>query len=51
VRKRTLASYLPYNVLRFLNRHWKLSEDPADGWTFWLDADYYKYVRREHGSR
>lgn len=40
-----LVSLLPFRVIRFLNRHWRLQEDPADGWTFWTDADYRKYCR------
>jgi hypothetical protein len=46
-RWRTLASLLPDRFLRFLTRHWKLDYDPSDGWTFWLDASYVKYVRKE----
>lgn len=40
-----LASFLPLPVLRFLGRHWRLGEDEADGWNFWIDADYHKYCR------
>jgi hypothetical protein len=28
-------------------RHWRLGYDPADGWTYWMDASYHKYVRRD----
>jgi hypothetical protein len=38
---------LPEALLRFLNRHWRLFYDEADGWTYWLDVSYYRYVRKE----
>lgn len=41
------ASLLPEKVLRWLERHWKLDYDPADGWTFWTDASYYKWCRKD----
>jgi hypothetical protein len=44
-----LASRLPERVLRFLNHCWRLDYDPSDGWTFWLDASYARYCRRERG--
>ena len=44
---RPLASLLPDRVLRFIERHWKLDYDPADGWTFWTDASYYKWCRKD----
>lgn len=44
---RPLASLLPEKVLRWFDRHWKLYLDPADGWTFWTDASYSKYVRKD----
>lgn len=43
---RTVASLLPNWVLNLLIRHWKLDYDPADGWTFWLDASYVKWCRK-----
>lgn len=43
-----VASYLiPERALRFLGRHWQLDRDPADGWTYWLDVSYWRYVRRD----
>lgn len=42
-----VASLLPFRVLRFIGRRWTPGYDPADGWHFWLDADYAKYVRRD----
>lgn len=38
---------LPECVLRFLHRHWRVAYDPSDGWTFWLDASYARYCRRD----
>lgn len=44
---RALASFLPDRLLRWLGRHWLLCYDPDDGWTFWIDASYAKYIRKE----
>jgi hypothetical protein len=44
---RPLASLLPEKVLRWLERHWKLYYDPSDAWTFWTDASYYKWCRKD----
>jgi hypothetical protein len=41
------ASLLPEWALSWLIRHWKLDYDPADGWTFWLDASYHKWCRKD----
>jgi hypothetical protein len=48
---RVLASLLPEWLLSFLIRNWKLDYDPSDGWTFWLDASYYKYCRKDERKR
>jgi len=42
-----LASLLPFAVLRWIGRRWKLCMDPSDGWTFWLGADYLRWVRHD----
>jgi hypothetical protein len=42
-----LASLLPVRVLHWLERHWQLAYDPADGWTFWTDASYHKWCRKD----
>lgn len=44
---RPLASLLPEPVLRWLDRRWRICEDDADGWTFWTDASYHRYVRHD----
>lgn len=47
-----IVSRIPEPVLRFLDRHWRIGEDPADGWTYWLDASYARWVRndmKKHG--
>lgn len=41
------ASYLPNPLINWCVRHWKLRYDPTDGWTFWLDASYLKYCRKD----
>ncbi|HWI69000.1 MAG TPA: hypothetical protein VNS88_11585 [Nitrospiraceae bacterium] len=50
-RWRTVASFLPDRLLAFLILHWKLAQDPSDGWTFWLDASYVKWVRADKRKR
>ena len=47
----SIASYLPEILLRFLERHWQLMRDPADGWNFWTQANYYKWVRNDQRWR
>jgi hypothetical protein len=42
-----IVSRLPESFLQFLDRHWQLDYDPSDGWTFWMDASYAAYCRRE----
>jgi hypothetical protein len=41
-----LASLLPERLLTLLDRHLALHRD-LDGWSFWLDASYLRWVRRE----
>lgn len=43
-----VVSLLPEWVLKLLNRYWtSVGYDPSDGWTYWLDASYHKYCRKE----
>jgi hypothetical protein len=44
---RPLCSLLPEKLLRKLDYWWPLYRDEADGWTFWTDASYHKYCRKE----
>jgi hypothetical protein len=46
-RLRPLVSLLPDSVLNWLVKHWMLDYDPSDGWTFWIDVSYYKWVRKD----
>lgn len=50
-RLRTLASLLPERMLRWLDHHWKLDYDHTDGWTFWLDASYAKWCRKDKRAK
>jgi hypothetical protein len=38
---------VPEWALRLLNRYWRVDFDPTDGWTFWLDASYARWCRRD----
>lgn len=40
-----LASLLPDRLLGWIIPRWKWCLDPDDGWTFWLDASYWKWAR------
>lgn len=42
-----VASRLPDRMLRFLGRNFPIGMDLSDGWDFWLDASYAKYVRSD----
>lgn len=42
---------LPEWALRFLHRRWPVGYDPSDGWSFWLDASYARWVRRDMAAR
>lgn len=45
-----IVSYLPFKVIRWFGRLPKIGKlymDPADGWTFWLDADYARWCRHD----
>lgn len=46
-----LTSRLPNPVIGWLVRRWKLGFDPVDGWNYWMDASYAKYVRRDKRAR
>jgi hypothetical protein len=39
------ASYLPEVILRSLHRKVPIESDPSDGWTYWMDASYYRWCR------
>lgn len=40
------ASWLPDRILLFLDHHWKW-RDSADGFSFWTDASYWAYCRKD----
>lgn len=40
-----LASLLPQRLLAWLTKHYPIKYEPSDGWNFWLDASYRKWVR------
>lgn len=38
-----LAALLPFRLLEWLHRNLPVGVDPADGWSFWTEAHYWKY--------
>lgn len=42
-----VSRIVPDRALRFLHRHWPVEDDPSTGWSFWIDASYARYVRRD----
>lgn len=43
-----MASFLPDLILRLLGKIFpKAGYDQDDGWTFWLDASYWAWCRKD----
>jgi hypothetical protein len=45
-----VSRVFPERLLKFLNKHWRVGYDPSDGWSFWMNASYARYVRKDMKS-